>query len=1385
MKCNNAWRVIAMSVAVQAAIVAHSADLSCKTFSDNVFFEEGGTVESCGSFAAAYSVTVPTDGVYRITAKCPKALCRVIADGRFDCEFPDGFPLKAGKACLEVYVKASTAKGNVDAGKLVLDCPQLSTSRNGKNDLVAFCPGRRLEWDDQIRQRYIGYATFEVDAEEDGVYVFSLHQRTLPSMTKCFLDGKEVFFARSNYRDARFDQFFNTQRVVVRLAKGRHVFDFGEQYGNSLETGARCVLCDLAPGEWGRPWPSAKEGVTWPRQCVIGFSRADGRNPNRDTAYMLRGLDAMVFAEGDKAVIDAATAAPEARTLTLFTESPKADDGTRTTNAAPFSLVANKPAALRLDTSCEGGWRYWVADARGTVVHGPWSYAVAGTARDASHGDTRPPVVVDSVDCAAEGEGGPHDFRDNGTSRIVRSPKGDYRLTGSVGFRGISYHRKTDDGFLDPASCKKNDPGAVGCGASPDWFAYTLVAKHPGRTHVVRCTLPNDKERCVPIYVIDRKTGTSSGWIVQAGVGPASGDTCELAFFVWPNTPEVDVMVFNSTGNRGDKLCREGAVVRMELLEYPDGLPRLEEPVCGWNSDREFGWTGEQTDIGPFERTMVETDKGGFFPVFGGSSHGGMGRGRGWDAAQKVWKRFSETGAYFGQNFFSFPCWSYGMTFAQGKPQLLMLPANDAYGGQTDNPIDRDMLRLMLLEMSRTGVKFVADWHNTSCSKVNVPPQMERIVNGKWGEMNLCADASGVPAGTHSTQSIFNPAHPGMRKWMEDLYAAYGERYGDLPAFAGIRQRFWKSWPGWFETWFWREDLGFDDFTVGEFSKATGIALEAVGHDEAAFVRRKRLILERHGDAWRKWRAKTCLSAFEGLKRALNSTAPDAKLVAVEVSGSALTADTGLDPAVFGGRRDIGFCLGTARAQNGANDGGVEWNYCDPFNFYNFNRRTGAAANPPKDRIPAQRMSYPMGLCCLACQKASPYHLETAARALAENNLDRLIFGGPWTLPGADETIRKFVRVWRAIPTREWNRVEAAGGGGAHAPVVVWQCRDGADTLFFAVNRTDRNRRFVLRFDGKPKKVVDCVTGKDFSDFSLAPFMPVYCRAVGCAGISRCSAGQDADEIEAEKRAYAHLASIAAAAKDAVEVQSCAGEELVPCGFLGRADLTFTWEELFAPIRKAAEAEEWGAVADFVAAFERDHLWWYDRFGYPEGWKGQRYEAPKPLPRPVDKWLAIGPFGTAKPAKELGSVTPDVFPPETEGVVPGKAYKGLLGIDVAWKKVQLDSPRSLALDSKTFPVVGRFRKNVACFLATWIYSPEERTANLYAHCDYFWSLKVNDKVVVKGTGGPNQRYSGPIKASLKKGWNAVLVRAEPGTSNWNFGLAIDDFDGLEFSAEPR
>ena len=105
-------------------------------------------------------------------------------------------------------------------------------------------------------------------------------------------------------------------------------------------------------------------------------------------------------------------------------------------------------------------------------------------------------------------------------------------------------------------------------------------------------------------------------------------------------------------------------------------------------------------------------------------------------------------------------------------------------------------------------------------------------------------------------------------------------------------------------------------------------------------------------------------------------------------------------------------------------------------------------------------------------------------------------------------------------------------------------------------------------------------------------------------------------------------------------------------------------------------------------------------------------------------------------------------------------------------------------------LAGRFRKQVLGHFPgarLFLKASDRELAASGVHGKAMEALvrKVNDKVVVKGAGGPNQRYSGPIKASLKKGWNAVLVRAEPGTSNWNFGLAIDDFDGLEFSAEPR
>ena len=364
-----------------AAVVASAAQYA--TFSDNVFFAEGGTPDNCGSFAVAKSFNAPTAGVYRIEAACPRAETLVSVAGRFSDEWPDGVALPAGPAMVEIYAKAENAKSAISADALKITVNGSAAEMpDCESAFAPIYPATTLEWAD-ASQRHIAYATWEIEAPEDGVYAFTLHQRELSLFTKCYLDGLQVFYATRNHSDSRFDAFFNTHRVVAFLKKGNHVFDFTQCWngGGASHSDARAALCDIAVGD-DQPWPFNQKGIPWERKCEIGFGRVSGLNPVRDTAYQLRGDDAMVFRTGDEAVIDVATAVAEERCIRFVTESPADETGARSTNAVKYALSSAKPAAHRFDTSRPGGWRWWVEDARGALVHGPWAYAVAGKARD-------------------------------------------------------------------------------------------------------------------------------------------------------------------------------------------------------------------------------------------------------------------------------------------------------------------------------------------------------------------------------------------------------------------------------------------------------------------------------------------------------------------------------------------------------------------------------------------------------------------------------------------------------------------------------------------------------------------------------------------------------------------------------------------------------------------------------------------------------------------------------------------------------------------------------------------------------------------------------------------------------------------------------------------
>ncbi len=811
--------------------------------------------------------------------------------------------------------------------------------------------------------------------------------------------------------------------------------------------------------------------------------------------------------------------------------------------------VGETPVRFEYPCPEEGAFEFVVKDAAGEVVEGPWAFVVTDlrTADDCSQisnihksqlstngtnanansdlplancsqlsqlsiVDNGGAILIDRVDCAEEGSGGPHLFREGGKSEIIDTPDGAYRRSGPQGYKDV-FRRQNPDGSWSPAK-----PGEKGAQRKRfhDWFAYTLKVEHPGRSHALVVRVPNDMRHLTHVVAYDRRTRLSNAWGIDSGDAPAAGPWSEMKIPVWPNTDAIDVMVIstdNAVNTHIPHPNRRGAVASLSLLEYPDGFPALEAPACGWNESRNFGWKGEQIDLGPHERTMPRLSDKALEAAWARTGKPNVkGPAYSWEDFLETWERTFELEAWRGGTTLMYPVYSYSMVTFQGPAQKLIPAGYDRYthqraGMEPVDPFDRDEFALMLQRAQKHGVRLVADFMIQRIGSHVVSAWCERYgMGGATNGFYLVASADGKPyRPAHCVYfGMPNPAHPAARAVQIEFCREFGRRYGRYESFAGIRNRFWRGWPSSFSPWFYSEATGFDDFTVGEFSKATGIGLPPVGNDEAAFDARKKRIIGEYGREWNAWRTKVCLSLQEEMLAALREGAPRARLYN-DRSPDDYDAACGLDPAVFAERRDLGF----SRDQTSVRGPGVEINHLDPIHFAKF------WVHRPEDA--AEPLPPPTGLCCNSSYRCAPYNLEPAALALAENRLDHIWAGGSWCLPPLDDALREFVRAYRAIPDRsDWRKapIECSQISNVHksslntnanldlsfdnceqlsqlpivnnsfSPVAVWWAKDGDDVLFWAVNRTDASRRVMLTFDREPSALEDCVSGRSTGECS-------------------------------------------------------------------------------------------------------------------------------------------------------------------------------------------------------------------------------------------------------------------------------------------------------------
>ena len=1083
------------------------------------------------------------------------------------------------------------------------------------------------------------YRTWEFDVDEPGLYVFDIGSddgKAAPA-ARVWLDGVQI-----GYVLGRADWQTKTERTAGHLRrfrwleKGRHSFDL------YLNVGAYNWNDDMerAMGEKG-----IKATLTRHDGVEVGFWMPD------DCMARVAGVPLVVCG---CAAEDGSSRDAETQRKFTMEVCPAGEERPAWSKTL---AVGTKPVRFEYPCDKEGAFEYVVRDGKGEVVEGPWDFVVTDIGRKeqtdlltpngvrgtvsrvsdeqirvldkSTASSSRDPVLVDRVDCT-EGPGGPHHFREGGRSEIVETAHGAYRITGGNGVRWNAWRKKDPETGAWTVPAKENEKGAKKF-RTHDWFAYTLKVANPGKSHALSVRVPNDARHLTHVVVYDRRTGRSNAWGIDSGDAPASGPWSEMKIPFWPNADAIDVMVINTDGVLNSHVPhsnRRGAVAEISVLEYPNGFPAIEEPAIGWNRTRNFGWSGEQIDLGPHERTMPRLSDAAAASVWktGEDTPYSHGPALSWGDFLDTWERTFELEAWRGGSVLMYPVFSYSMCTFQGPAQKIIPAGYDRYthqrtGARPVDPFDRDEFALMLQRAQKHGVKLVADFMITRTSPHVLAAWARRFgTEGQTNGMCLVASADGKPYKPHGCvySGMLNPAHPVARTVQVEFCREFGRRYGRYASFAGIRHRFWKEWPGSFEPWFCSADTGFDDFTVGEFSKASGIAFEPVGTNETAFVARKKLIRSEYGREWNEWRTKVCLSLQGEMLAALREGAPQARFY-VNRDPDRYDVGCGLDPEATVLAEGLGF----SRDQRNIGGPGVEINHLDPIYFKDFWIHDPIGKGRP--------LRPPTGLCCNSSYRCAPYNLEPAALALAENRLDHVWAGGSWCLPPLDDALREFVRAYRAIPDRnDWTnfsrkeRKERKGNG--FEPVAVWWAKDGGDVLFFAVNRTDASRRVVLTFDKEPSALVDCVTGnpvnpvnpvkKTLCEIKLAPFMPGVFRAKGAASLVGCEVPVEPHEAAQIEKDFAFIASIAnnVAVTSAVEVAQGVGETyFAPAGALGKRDGRWTFADLFSPMREAHDAGDFHSLRALLADFKTNHRWWFEAFGWPEGFCVRRNVGRAPL----------------------------------------------------------------------------------------------------------------------------------------------------------------------------
>ncbi len=377
-------------------------------------------------------------------------------------------------------------------------------------------------------------------------------------------------------------------------------------------------------------------------------------------------------------------------------------------------------------------------------------------------------------------------------------------------------------------------------------FAFRFRVKNPHVPHRVVVAYPDDKERIFDMVI----NGPDSPQNYDVGTGVFIGNEYPLTntlqfhtIMFWPR--QRDNAITFMSWERG----KPAAAAEIKVEELADGLeplgldlppPGTPQRLVGlyWEDSRLpecLGWDG---------KTPIGFDQG--------------------------IRNLMEYMQHMGMNALMYPTVTYGGPYYNSEREGFR--GSNRYGSHPLNFVE-----ILLSRCAEAGVSFYAIFNVGATvnlvdkvvdAQASTPPEAmsfrtitkDNKATKRWGE---------------ALRSLFNPLHPVVQEEIKGLVREHIDRFGRADAFRGIAFHLVSE----NLTWLGSLDQIYDDYTIAEFEKDTGVVIPIAQNDAKRFSKRYQWLMRNAKSQWVQWRCRRVADFYAEVARMMQTSRQDRELV--------------------------------------------------------------------------------------------------------------------------------------------------------------------------------------------------------------------------------------------------------------------------------------------------------------------------------------------------------------------------------------------------------------------------------------------------------------------------------------------------------------------------